>query len=99
MLTQDNHLINFILWGIIITTGLFGITYEVLLRIGKDPRNILPVDFANRIRIPLFFLLISLLGKAAVLSEIFRPDNIERWVAHLSTLSLIFSITWFLIVM
>src|SRR5699024_11496358 len=39
------------------------------------------------------------LGKAAVLSEIFRPDNIERWVAHLSTLSLIFSITWFLIVM
>lgn len=99
MFTYDNHVVNFILWGIIITAGLFGIVYRILIGIGKDPRNILPVDFVNRIRIPLFFLLLSLFGKAAVLSEVFRSESIERWVGHLSTLSMIFSIAWFLIVM
>lgn len=99
MFLSDNHLIRFILWGILIISAIYGLLYVILSRAGKDPRNILPIDFANRIRIPLILFLVAALGKVAFTSGLFRIDRIGKWVSQLSTLGLILSITWFLIVM
>src|SRR5690625_2704149 len=99
MFLSDNHLIRFILWGVLIISAVYGLLYVILSRGGKDPRNILPIDFANRIRIPLILLLVAALGKTAFTSGLFRIDRIGKWVSQLSTLGLIFSITWFLIIM
>jgi len=99
MFLSDNHLIRFILWGVLIISAVYGLLYVILSRAGKDPRNILPIDFANRIRIPLILLLVAALGKTAFTSGLFRIDRIGKWVSQLSTLGLIFSITWFLIIM
>src|SRR5690625_370259 len=96
MFLSDNHLIRFILWGVLIISAVYGLLYVILSRAGKDPRNILPIDFANRIRIPLILLLVAALGKTAFTSGLFRIDRIGKWVSQLSTLGLIFSITWFL---
>src|SRR5690625_6732179 len=78
MFLSDNHLIRFILWGVLIISAVYGLLYVILSRAGKDPRNILPIDFANRIRIPLILLLVAALGKTAFTSGLFRIDRIGK---------------------
>src|SRR5690625_7890213 len=80
MFLSDNHLIRFILWGVLIISAVYGLLYVILSRAGKDPRNILPIDFANRIRIPLILLLVAALGKTAFTSGLFRIRSEERRV-------------------
>ena len=95
---MSEEVIRNLIIGIVVLIAIFGAAFLLLKKLGKDPGNILPIDFAKRVRIPLFIFLISLLGKVAVMSDIFRFEYTPKLVAHLSTLGLILSITWFSII-
>lgn len=81
--------------GALIVT--FAISFYVLKRVGKDPRNILPVNFAHRIKIPLLIFLASLIAQVAVIGDIFRFEATKTIVGHLSIIGIVVSIAWFLI--
>lgn len=98
MLFMDSELLKYLIGGIIIFLVIFGIAYYILKKVGKDPRNILPVNFANRIMIPLLIFLASLLLKIAILARLFYFDYTYEVVGSLSTIGIILSVTWFIIV-
>ncbi|MGY5848455.1 mechanosensitive ion channel family protein [Salegentibacter sp. HM20] len=83
--------------GILFVVAGFAFIFFLLKKIGKDPRNILPVGFAKRIRVPLVVFLISLFLQLAVLSKVFRFDTSYEIARHLSILGFILSITWIII--
>lgn len=91
--------ITYLIIGIIILILSFTIAFYVIRKLGKNPRNILPVDFAGRIRVPLLIFLASLLAKVAIIGRIFRFDATYQIVGHISTIAIIISIAWFLILM
>ena len=91
--------ITYLIIGILILILSFAVAFYVIKKLGKNPRNILPVDFAGRIRVPLLIFLASLIAKIAILSRIFRYDATYQIVGHISTIALILSIAWFLILM
>ena len=91
--------ITYLIIGILILILSFAIAFYVIKKLGKNPRNILPIDFAGRIRVPLLIFLASLIAKIAILSRIFRYDATYQIVGHISTIALILSIAWFLILM
>lgn len=94
----DTDLLQYLAGGLILLLVSFGVIYYVLKKIGKDPRNILPVNFANRIIMPLLIFLASIMVKIAILGRLFRFDYTYELMGSISTLGIILSITWFLIV-
>ncbi len=97
MVPTNLELINYIILGIIAVIICFTLAYYALKKIGKDPRNILPVNLANRIWIPLLIFLVSLFCQIAILVKLFRFDYTYTVVGHLSALGIILSTAWFLI--
>lgn len=95
---MNSEFLKYLIAGIIILLVSFGIAYYFLKKIGKDPRNILPVNVANRIMVPLLIFLASLLLKIAILARLFYFEYTYEIVGSLSTLGIILSVTWFLIV-
>ena len=96
-LNIDPDLLKYIIFsiaGLIIT---FSIIFFVLKKAGKNPRNILPVNFANRIKIPLILFITALALRIGVASNVFN-DEVSGIIIHTATLLFIFTITWFLIV-
>ncbi|MCM4156544.1 mechanosensitive ion channel domain-containing protein [Gramella sp. AN32] len=91
--------ITWLIFGIIALIVSFSIAFYILKRIGKDPRNILPLNFAEKIKIPLLIFLASLICKVAIISRIFHFDITYVILGHLSTVAIIFSIAWFLILL
>lgn len=93
----DTTLFTYIIYSI---TGLvlsFTILFFMLKKIGKNPRNILPVNFANKIRVPLVLFIISLVLRIGVAGNVFDESYI--WLVNrISILLLIFSLTWLLVV-
>lgn len=88
--------VYFLLYTIIGLVVAFTIAYFILKKVGKNPRNILPVNFAERIKIPLLLFFISLAVRIVASADLI--DNTYRPViAHIGTLTLITAITWFLI--
>lgn len=81
--------------GILIVT--FTIAFYILKRIGRDPRNILPVNFAHRIKIPLLIFLASLIAQIAVIGDVFIFKATKEIVNHLSIIGIVLSVAWFLI--
>lgn len=98
MTNIESDVLQYLAAGIIILLVTFGAVYLLLTKIGKDPRNVLPVDFANRIMMPLFIFLAALLIKIAILTRIFRYEYTYEILGSISTLGIIFSVTWFIIV-
>ena len=95
----NQDLLQYTIAGIVILIILFLVTFYILKRIGKDPRNILPVNFAYKIRVPLLIFLISLLCKIAIIGRIFRFDYTYTIVGRLSTIGIILTVAWFLIIL
>ncbi|MCP9200081.1 mechanosensitive ion channel family protein [Gramella sp. GC03-9] len=90
---------TYIICGILVLVLLFSISFYILKRLGKDPRNILPVNFAHKIRIPLLIFLASLLVKVAILGDIFGYETTKEIFGHSSTIGIIFSLAWLLILL
>lgn len=91
-------LLEYFVGGIIILIVTFVLAFYILKKLGKNPRNILPVNFANRIFIPLLIIITSLLIKAAIIARLFRFEYTYEILGSISTLGIILSVTWFLIV-
>ena len=99
MLELERNTTTYILGGIIILILTFSLAFYILKRIGKDPRNILPVNFAQKIRVPLLIFLASLIAQIAVIGDIFMFEATGQIVGHISVIGIIFSIAWFLILL
>ena len=98
MFSIDKDLINYLIISIIAVTICFFLAYYALKKIGKDPRNILPVNFASRIWIPLLIFMISLFFQIAILAKLFRFEYTYTIVGHISTIGIILSTAWFLVI-
>ncbi|TRO66694.1 mechanosensitive ion channel family protein [Christiangramia sabulilitoris] len=93
----ERNTITYLIGGIIILILTFSIAFYVLKKIGKNPRNLLPVNFAQKIRLPLLIFLASLLARVAIIADIFMFEATKTIVGHISKIGLIGSIAWFLI--
>lgn len=98
MIEIESDVLQYLVAGIVILLLTFGAAYFLLKKLGKDPRNILPFDVANRIMMPLFIFLASLLIKIAILARIFRFEYTYEILGSISTLGIILSVTWFIII-
>lgn len=98
MSSLQSDVLQFLVAGIVILLVVFGVSYYVLKKLGKNPKNVLPVNFANRIFIPLLIFLGALLVKAAILARLFHYDYTYEILGNISTLAIILSVTWFIIV-
>lgn len=94
----QTDVIQYLVAGIVLLFVIFGLTYFILKKIGRDPRNILPVNVANRIIIPLLIFLSSLLIKIAIVARLFHFEYTYTLLGKISTLGIILSVTWFIIV-
>jgi len=99
MVSINKELLNYLILGIIAVIICFFLAYYGIKKIGKDPRNILPVNFANKIWIPLLIFLVSLFCQIAIIIKLFRYDYTYTLVGHLSTIGIILSTAWSLIVL
>ncbi|SHI55151.1 Small-conductance mechanosensitive channel [Mesonia phycicola] len=93
--TQET--LKYIIYGVVGIVISFWAAFLIIKKIGKDPKNILPVNFAKRIQIPLLLFLIAIviwIGKA---SKVFENAEYNFAAKHLIISLLVISITWFLI--
>ncbi|MFD1095681.1 mechanosensitive ion channel family protein [Salegentibacter chungangensis] len=97
MKSLNTEVLAYLISGIAILAFTFSVVFFILKKLGKDPGNVLPVNFAKRVRVPLLIFIASLLMQIAVIGNIFRYDTTSKIVGHLSIIGLILSITWFLI--
>lgn len=95
----EKNALTYTIIGIIVLGLSFSIAFYILKKIGKNPRNILPVNFAHKIKIPLLIFLASLIAQIAVISDIFMFTATKRIVGHISVIGIILSIAWFLILL
>lgn len=93
----EQSVTNYLLIGTGVLIVTFVIAFYILKRIGKDPRNILPPNFAHKIKIPLLIFLASLITQGAVIGDIFIFKTTKTVVNHLSIIGIVLSIAWFLI--
>ncbi len=94
----SSDVLQYLLIGLVILFVIFLIAFLILKKLGRDPRNILPVNFASRIIFPLMIFMASLLIKIAIIGRLFRFDYTYTLLGSLSTLGIILSITWFIII-
>ena len=99
MFDFEKNGLTYLITGILILILTFSITFYLFKRLGKNPRNILPVNFAHKIKIPLLIFLASLIAQVAVIGDIFMFETSKKVVGHLSVIGIIFSIAWFLILL
>jgi small-conductance mechanosensitive channel len=95
---SDSGFLQFVVFGVIGLVITFSLLYYILLRIGKDPKNLLPINFANRIKLPLLLIIVALVLRIGLLNGVFL-DSYVKLISHTCTLLLIFSLTWFCIVL
>ena len=97
MIDLERNALNYLIIGIVVLIVSFSISFYILKKVGKNPRNILPVNFAQKIRIPLLIFLAALICKIALISDIFRFEATKEVDGHLSTVCIILTIAWILI--
>ncbi len=94
----DSELSRFIVISLISAIALFGIIFYVLKKLGKSPKNILPVNFAARVRIPIALFIVALLLRISTVSNEVSEVINENFLGHLGTILLVISITWLCII-
>jgi len=89
---------RFLISSILITALIFTIVYFVLKKLGKQTNNILPLNIAERTRIPLALLLVSLLLRLDKIATIIEDIISEESLNQISTVFLIISFVWLSII-
>lgn len=78
---------------------LYSAIHFLLKKLGKDPRNILPHNIANRVMVPLITIFIAVAIQAGLINrEIITDEGQVEFFQQARSLLLIFSFTWFIIV-
>ena len=94
----DSHTSKFLLITLLAGVVIFGFIFYFFRKLGKSPKNILPVNFAGRIRIPLVLFMLALVTRILKTNDKILEFINEEVLSHTSTLLFILSITWILIV-
>ncbi|HEA29231.1 MAG TPA: mechanosensitive ion channel [Leeuwenhoekiella sp.] len=89
---------RFLIFSILITALVFTILYFVLKQLGKQTNNILPQNIAQRTRIPLALLLVSLLLRLDRIAKIVEELLSSAALHQISTVLLIISFIWLAII-
>ena len=94
----DPTTIKYLIIGLSATLLIYIIAYFTLKQLGKNPKNILPANLAQRIRTPFTLLFISFFLKYAQ-----SIDSLEKYVdtyiiSKISTILIIIAITWLCII-
>lgn len=83
----------------LIACGLvYVIIFFLLKRLGKSPKNILPVNVESRTRVPLILLLVSLFLQVVSSNREKIGEFSLSWLVPLSRIMLIASITWLAVI-
>ena len=91
-------LAQYVLFSVIGLLIVFPILHFLLKKLGRDPRNILPLNFASRVKTPLIVLLLAIALQVGLLNQkILTEDGYANFFEHLRSLLIIFSLTWFII--
>jgi len=90
----DSYTFQFFTIGIISFLICYYLLFLLLKKIGKNPKYILPINFAKRIRIPLFIFLAASLVYSIAISEIKLTTFQIYLLKKSATLSYIISISW-----
>ena len=93
----DKSLLKPIIIGVALLFVTFFIIYLIFKFLGKDPRFLIPSQFAKKIRIPLFIFLVAILTRVLLAKEII-PEEVEELSKVITTVLFIISITWGIIV-
>ena len=93
----DTTLVKYIIFSIVGLGVSFAVIFYVLKKVGKNPRNILPVNFAHRIKIPLILFITALVLRIGVSSDVF-DESYASIIGHIGTILIIISSTWFVII-
>ena len=94
----DNNTSKFLLITLLAGIVLFTILFFALRKLGKSPKNILPVNFAGKMRLPLALFMFALILKILKTNDRILEFIDEEFLGHTSTLLFILSITWILII-
>jgi len=84
MLELEKSGLLYLVSALIILMVSFGLAFYIIRKLGKNPTNILPVNFAYKIRLPLLIFLASIIARIAIISKIFRFEATYEIVGHLS---------------
>ncbi|KGO91421.1 mechanosensitive ion channel family protein [Flavobacterium subsaxonicum] len=95
---SNSGFLQFLVFGALGLVLTFSIVFFILKRVGKDPKNLLPVNFANRIKFPLLLIIIALVLRIGLVNDVFLEQYIKI-IGHVCTLVLIFAATWSCIVL
>ncbi len=98
-MTLSQDFLKYLIAGLILLVVSFYAVFYILKKIGKNPGNILPVNFAHKVRVPLVIFLICLFLKIAVIGKLFRYAYTSNIIGHISTVGFIISIAWLLIIL
>ena len=91
-------LAQYVLFSVIGLLIIFPILHFLLKKLGRDPRNTLPHNFASRVKVPLIVLLLAIALQVGLLNQNFlTEDGYADFFEHLRSLMIIFSLTWFVI--
>ncbi|MGB5944022.1 MAG: mechanosensitive ion channel domain-containing protein [Leeuwenhoekiella sp.] len=91
----DTDTTKFLLLAIGVAAVLFFALMLLFKKLGKSPRNILPLDLAKRIRIPLALLFTGLLLRLDLIARVLDGFIDKPTLHHLSNVLIIASFTWF----
>ena len=96
-LNDTQQTLRYVIYGIVGIIVTFWVAFFLIKKIGKDPRNILPVNFAKNIQIPLLLFLVAIvlwIGKA---SNYFPDKDFEYVAKHLIVAKLLTVLSLFLL--
>ncbi len=96
-LAINSNLLQYIIFGALGLIITFAIVFFVLKKVGKNPKNILPVNFAHRIKVPLILFIIALVLRIGVSGDVFAEPQ-QSIIGHIGILLFIVSTAWFIII-
>ena len=73
------------------------ILLQVLRRLGKDPKYLIPLGAVKKVSSPIFLIFFSILIRMESLRDVLGLPQYEYWFRKSSTLLFIFAITWLIL--
>lgn len=92
---MEKETIIYLLISIVSLAAGFWLVWYVLQRVGRNPKNVLPPNFAQQTKVPLILFFIAIAIR--LLAETTLVGEFNLLVMHAGVLLLITAITWFLI--
>lgn len=93
----NSTLLKYIIFGTVGLIIAFLVLFFIINKIGKNPNNIFPPNFAHRVKIPLI-LFFAAIATRIVASNNFFEKPYDSVLKCVGLILLIISITWFLII-